>query len=144
MYPNQTSLYIIATACDNNKECLNDEDEKNCDTSSFSTPILVSSLLGILGIFIAMKIFNVREYCRKEERVEAETDEGFYKDLIEKLKENPRNEDNNNNLNRYFLHILSTKETEFIRKMSIEFYDLLATTLNYQVAEIFSYMKKLK
>ena len=90
MYPNQSSLYIIATACDTIKECLHDDDEENCDTSSYSTPVLVSSLLGIFGIFIAMKISHVRESrSKKEERVEAEDEEGLYKALIEKLKENP-------------------------------------------------------
>ena len=143
MYPNQTSLYIIATACDNNKECLMNEDEEDCKNSSFTTPILVSSLLGILGIFVAMKISHVRESrSKKEERVEAEDEEGLYKDLIEKLKENPSDKDNNDGLNRYFLYILSTKETEWTREFFIEFYDLLATALNYQQAELFCYMKR--
>ena len=145
MYPNQTSLHIIATACDTIKECLNDEDEENCDNSSFSTPVLVSSLLGILGIFIAMKISHIRESrSQKEERKEAEAEdkEGLYKALIEKLKENISDRDNNQELNRYFLHILSTKETEWTREFFIEFYDLLATALNYQLAEIFCFMKQ--
>ena len=144
MYPNQTSLYIIATACDNINECLNNEDEEDCGSSSFTTPILISSLLGIIGIFIALtadyecyfsigviafKISHIREFfSKKEENIEAV--EVLYKILIEKLKENHTDKDNNNNLNRYLLHILNTKKTELTRKIYIEFYD----NLDYQLS----------
>ena len=102
-------------------------------------------MLGILGIFVALKISHIRESrSQKEERKEAEAEdkEGLYKALIEKLKENPSDRDNNQELNRYLLHILSTKETEWTREFFIEFYDLLATALNYQLAEIFCFMKQ--
>ena len=140
MYPNHSSLYIIATACDNIHECLNNEDEENCENSSFTKPILISSLVGILGIFFALNLSEIREFCSKKEDIK-EAAEGYYKDLIEKLKENPTDKNNNEDLNKYFLHILSTKNTAYQRMFCIEFYDILATVLNYQIAEVFYYMK---
>ena len=141
MYPNQTSLFTIATACDTIKECLNDEDEENCDNSSYTKPILLTSLVGILGIFIALKISHIIDFCsKKEENIEA--NEGLYEALIVKLKDNPTDEDNNKYLNRYLLHILTTKETKFTREFYIEFYDVLATLFNCEMAQVFCFMKQ--
>ena len=138
MYP---GLFTIATACDNINECLEDKDEVNCVNSSFTTPILISSLVGVLLIFAALKIFeNIRKITVEYKGIR--NVDVVYKDLIKKLRENPRDEDNNKDLNRYFLYILSTKKTELARQSFIEFYDNLATLFNYQVAEVFCYMKQ--
>ena len=138
MYP---GLFTIATACDNIKECLEDEDEVNCVNSSFTTPILISSLVGVLVIFTTLKIFENIMKITVENRGIRNVDI-LYEELIKKLKENPSDEDNNKDLNRYLLYILSTKKTELTRQSFIEFYDNLATVFNYQVAEVFCYMKQ--
>ena len=75
--------------------------------------------------------------CKKEE--ENRNADVCYGDLLKKLTENPRDENNNKDLNRYLLYILSTKKTELTRKIFIEFYDNLATVFNYEVAEVFCY-----
>ena len=138
MYPNQTNLYIIATACDNIRECLFDEDENDCENSSFTTPILISSLVGIIGIFIVLKICHSKKENKNIEAIK----EDSYKNLIENLKANPQNEKNNKDLNTYLLHILVTKKTKITKQIVIELYDVLATLFNYEVAEVFSFMKK--
>ena len=105
MYP---QIFTIATACNGIPECLNDSDENildedSCNTDSVTTPILVGAMFLVLGLFFGIKIPHYVEFIENKNGAKQETCQ--FEELIQRLRENPEDQNNNKKVNSYLLHI---------------------------------------
>ena len=140
VYPN---IYTIATACNNVPECLNDEDESLCDIDKYTTWVLVFLAVGILAMFISLKLPQILDFRKKRQNQGKSKifKESHFHDILKKLKENPYDKGASKKINIYLLHILNTKKTTEIKKTFIEFYDNIAEVFQMEEAKIFCFLK---
>ena len=136
MYP---QISTIATACDGIIECFEGTTD-NCDTDSITTPILVGAIILILLLYFGLK--TITWTSTKTKIKLRKTKSQFDEELIQQLRENPGDQENNRKINLYLLHILDTNETEFRKVFLIKFYDVLETALENKGEEVFCYLKR--
>ena len=97
MYP---QIFTIATACNGIVECLNGLDEDFCNTNSVTTPILVSAIFLVLGMFFGLKIPHYLEFIKNKSTAKQETFQ--LEELIQRLKGNPEDQENNRKISICF------------------------------------------
>ena len=141
MYP---YIFTITTACNGIPECLNGLDEDNCSTDSVTTPILVGAIILVLGLFFGLKILYYIDYIEyiNKNKNGARQEKYQFKELIQRLRKNTGDQENNKKNNTFLLHILHTKETKFSKVVLIKFYDILETAFENKEEEVFCYLKR--
>ena len=137
MYP---KMFTIATACNGIPECLDGLDEGNCNTDSVTTPVLVIALFLVVGLFFGLKISHYMAFIKINNKAMEETFQ--FEELIQHLRENPGDQENNRKINTFFLNIFNTKETKFNKVFLCMFYNVLEKALENKVGEVFCYLKR--
>ena len=141
IYP---EIEIIATRCNNVKECDGDEDEKDCSENPYTKHILVGAIFLSLCIFLGMKLPQVIHFLKNNKKIEneeTEEDKDHFDKLLQILKENPENTVASQNLSIFLLYIQNTKKTSVVKKTFVKFYDSLVVIFEYDLAQIFSFLK---
>ena len=136
MYP---KIYTIATACNGIIECFNGLDEEICNTD-YTTPILVVAIFLVLGLFFGLKIPHYMEFIKNKNEAMNVTCQ--FEQLIQRLRENIKDQENNRKINSFLLFILNTKETKFNKVFLTNFYNIIETALENEAKEVFCYLKR--
>ena len=87
------------------------------------------------------QIFNFIRKSRKINNEETEEDKQYFDQLVQNLKENPKNKINIQNLNTFLLQIQNTKKTSVVKKTYIKFYDSLVELFEFDSAKIIAFLK---
>ena len=124
MYP---KVLTIVTACNGITECLDGKDEEFCNTDSVTTPILVAALLLVLGLFFVLIVSHYVKFNQNNNNGGGQLESRF-EELIQRRKENSKDQENNRKISTFLLHILNTKETKFIKDCFNKLYNNLETT----------------
>ena len=141
IYP---AIETIATTCNNVTECDKDLDEKDCSENANTKFVLVAAVCLSLIIFLVMKLRHIVHLFRKSRIVnneETEVDKQYFDQLIQNLRENPKNATAIKNLNTFLLQIQNTKKTSVVKKIYIKFYDSLVELFEFDSAKIFAFLK---
>ena len=136
-------IYTIATACNDIHECLDDADESLCDLDKYTTPVLVFLAIGILIVFMSLKLPQLLDFHNKRQLQKKNKmyKESYFHDIIQKLKENPEDKSASREINIFLLHILHKKKRAIIEETFVKFYDNMEDIFQMEEAQIFRYLK---
>ena len=142
MYP---SMSIIASPCDKIVECLDASDEYLCSNDIIAQIVLVATVCGIILFYICLK--HYRQIGAKLNMTGCKNRNNVIQKKINKLefsfeefKDQPNDADSIRKVSNYLLYVIFSQKLEVMRKVLIEFYDLLDIIHNHREADVYKYL----
>ena len=145
IYP---SMDIIATPCDKIVECLDAYDEKFCFNDIISPIVGIITVLGTIFFYFFLKYHKPitgRLTCSNVKVQSDQCSQGQNSEILfefHDFKDNPYDPKIVMKGSNYLLYIIFSQDQENMKKILIEFYDLLDTIHNHSEAKVYAYLHR--
>ena len=137
VYPN---MKIMATVCDNDAACLDDEDEKGCSSSTSGKlfwGLLIATSFFCICLYTLQNIFCGYQEGSNETMNMIQMNDQV---IIRECENNPGSQVNKDNLSLMLLQMKYTKKSEEVNKTGLEVYEMVSRISKGNEASIFQWL----